>query len=68
MPSHHPVAGVLSLFHARRERARIVDELCDRLSAGLGSAVLALEELVEDRAARDRTSRGDREGGPPAPS
>ena len=68
MPSHHPVSGFVPLLHRRRERERIVDELCDRLSAGLGSAVLALEELVEDRAARDRTTPGDRAAGPPAAS
>lgn len=68
MPSHHPVPGFVPLLHARREREQIVDELCDRLSAGLGSAVLALEELVEDRAARDRTTTGDRAAGPPAAS
>lgn len=56
MPSHHPVSAGVSrpLLKPRRERERLVGEVCDRLSEGLDAAVASLRELTKDRDARLR--------------
>jgi hypothetical protein len=52
---------------SRSRRQRLIGELCDRMSAGLETAVGALEEALGERGARP--AKDPRHAGPaPAPS
>jgi hypothetical protein len=50
MPAHHPVSAASAslLLQPRQERARLVAEICDRLSDGLDADVATLRDLMKD--------------------